>query len=84
VEVERAAHQGERRAPGSWKLCYEHLSLGPLYIVGRGVHLAPPPRHLGRQPRERRPRAAAARVGPAGPHLNPNPSPVGPLGPMAP
>jgi hypothetical protein len=48
-------------------LCHEHLSLGPPLYSGEGVHLAPPPRHLGKRPRERRPRAAAGRVQRAAP-----------------
>jgi hypothetical protein len=57
------AHQGgvgRARGGGSWELCCVVLSSwGPLYIVGRGEHLTPPPRHLGRRPRERVPAARA-------------------------
>jgi hypothetical protein len=57
-------HQGgvrrRRMEKDSWELCCVLLSnWGPLYIVGRGVHLTPPPRHLGRRPRERGPTARA-------------------------
>jgi hypothetical protein len=42
------------------ELCCCNLSLGPPLYSGEGVHLAPPPRHLGWRPRETRPRAVVA------------------------
>jgi hypothetical protein len=51
-------------------MLYPSLHGPPLYS-GEGVHLAPPPRHLGQWPRERRPRAVVARVGPAPPPPKP-------------
>jgi hypothetical protein len=70
VEVERAAHQEERRDPRLVELCVLLLSSGPFYIMGRGW-----PYPSTKAPRAAPRGEAAARPGLAGPtHPNPNPS----------
>jgi hypothetical protein len=65
VVVERGGAPGREESSKARGNCVFHLSLGPPLYSGERVHLAPLPKaHLGWCPRERRPRAAVARVGP--------------------
>jgi hypothetical protein len=62
MEVEREAHQGREESSTACGIVCSPSLMGPPLYSGEGVHLAPPPGHLGRPPREEEPRAAVARV----------------------
>jgi hypothetical protein len=62
MEVERAAHQGREESSTARGIVCSPSLMGPPLYSGEGVHLAPPPRHLGWRPRDEEPRAAVARV----------------------